>query len=225
MVARLRGKLAEVAGARLFLVAVSDLRTGGRQSNATYQYTLLSDDTATLYQWAPRLTEALQKSDILKDVNSDQQQGGLETDLTIDRPTAMRLGLTLSAIDNTLYDAFGQRQVSTIYNALNQYHVVMEVAPRYWQDPSTLRDIWVSTSGANPTGSQQSNAGAGLFASVVGDQFGVGDRGRFRAQSGDEFSRRQRPFQRLRRGGGLHVAGDHDSACPRSRISSPAGRR
>ena len=164
VVARLRGKLAEVAGARLFLVAVSDLRTGGRQSNATYQYTLLSDDTATLYKWAPRLTEALQKSDILKDVNSDQQQGGLETDLTIDRATAMRLGLTLSAIDNTLYDAFGQRQVSTIYNALNQYHVVMEVAPRYWQDPSTLRDVWVSTSGANPTGSQQTNSVAGLFA-------------------------------------------------------------
>jgi multidrug efflux pump len=163
VVARLRGKLAAVAGARLFLVAVSDLRTGGRQSNATYQYTLLSDDTATLYRWAPRLTEALQKSDILKDVNSDQQQGGLESDVVIDRPTAMRLGLTLSAIDNTLYDAFGQRQVSTIYNALNQYHVVMEVEPRYWQDPSTLRDIWVSTSGANPTGTQQSNSTAGLF--------------------------------------------------------------
>ena len=164
VVARLRGKLAEVAGARLFLVAVSDLRTGGRQSNATYQYTLLSDDTATLYKWAPRLTAALQQSNILKDVNSDQQQGGLEADLTIDRATATRLGLTLSAIDNTLYDAFGQRQVSTIYNALNQYHVVMEVAPRYWQDPSTLKDIWVSTSGANPSGAQQTNASAGLFA-------------------------------------------------------------
>jgi len=164
VVARLRGKLDAVTGARLYLVAVSDLRTGGRQSNATYQYTLLSDDTATLYRWAPRLTEALQKSEIVKDVNSDQQQGGLEADLTIDRPTAMRLGLTLSAVDNTLYDAFGQRQVSTIYNALNQYHVVMEVAPRYWQDPSTLRDIWVSTSGANPTGTQQTNAVAGVFA-------------------------------------------------------------
>ncbi len=163
VVARLRDKLAEVAGARLFLVAVSDLRTGGRQSNATYQYTLLSDDTAMLYRWAPRLTEALQKSDIVKDVNSDQQQGGLETDLTIDRPTAMRLGLNPAVIDNTLYDAFGQRQVSTIYNALNQYHVVMEVAPRYWQDPSILRDLWVSTSGANPSGSQQTNAVAGTF--------------------------------------------------------------
>ena len=168
VVARLRGQLAAVAGARLFLVSVSDLRTGGRQSNATYQYTMLSDDTATLYKWAPLLTAELQKSEILKDVNSDQQQGGLETDLTIDRPTSMRLGLTLSAIDNTLYDAFGQRQVSTIYNALNQYHVVMEVAPRYWQDPTTLRDIWVSTSGANPTGTQQTNSTAGLFVASSG---------------------------------------------------------
>ena len=141
VVNRLRGKLAQVAGARLFLVAVSDLRTGGRQSNATYQYTLLSDDIDRALQMGAALTEALQSSDVLKDVNSDQQQGGLEADVDIDRATAMRLGLTLSAIDNTLYDAFGQRQVSTIYNALNQYHVVMEVAPRYWQDPSTLRDI------------------------------------------------------------------------------------
>ena len=95
VVNRLRGKLAQVAGARLFMVAVSDLRTGGRQSNATYQYTLLSDDTAELYKWSPKLTEALMKSDVIKDVNSDQQQGGLETDIVIDRDTAMRLGLTL----------------------------------------------------------------------------------------------------------------------------------
>ena len=104
------------------------------------------------------------KSDVLKDVNSDQQQGGLEADVNIDRATAARLGLTISAIDNTLYDAFGQRQVSTIYNALNQYHVVMEVAPRYWQDPSTLRDLYVSTSGANPTGTQSTNANAANFS-------------------------------------------------------------
>jgi len=164
VVNRLRGKLAQVAGARLFLVAVSDLRTGGRQSNATYQYTLLSDDTAELYKWAPQLTNALYKSDVLKDVNSDQQQGGLEADVAIDRPTATRLGLTINAIDNTLYDAFGQRQVSTIYNALNQYHVVMEVAPRYWQDPSWMRNLWVSTSGANASGTQSTNAGAADFA-------------------------------------------------------------
>jgi multidrug efflux pump len=168
VVTRLRGKLAEVAGARLFMVAVSDLRTGGRQSNATYQYTLLSDDTSDLYAWTPKLTAALMSSDIIKDVNSDQQQGGLETDITIDRDTAMRLGLTLNAIDNTLYDALGQRQVSTIYNAQNQYHVVMEVAPRYWQDPRTLDQLYVSTSGANPTGTQQTGISAGLFKSTTG---------------------------------------------------------
>jgi multidrug efflux pump len=168
VVTRLRGKLAEVAGARLFMVAVSDLRTGGRQSNATYQYTLLSDDTSALYTWAPKLTTALMGSDIIKDVNSDQQQGGLETDITIDRDTAMRLGLTLNAIDNTLYDAFGQRQVSTIYNAQNQYHVVMEVAPRYWQDPRTLSELYVSTSGANPTGVQQAGIAAGDYTSTTG---------------------------------------------------------
>jgi multidrug efflux pump len=167
VVTRLRAKLAQVAGARLFLVAVSDLRTGGRQSNATYQYTLLSDDSADLYKWAPRLTAELMKSDVLKDVNSDQQQGGLEADVNIDRATSMRLGLTINAIDNTLYDAFGQRQVSTIYNALNQYHVVMEVAPRYWQDPSWMRNIWASTSGANPTGTQSTNASAADYSAAT----------------------------------------------------------
>ncbi len=167
VVARLRGQLGRVAGARLFLVPVSDLRTGGRPSNATYQYTLLSDDTAELYKWAPRLTAALMRSDVLKDVNSDQQQGGLEADVDIDRSTSMRLGLTINAIDNTIYDAFGQRQVSTIYNALNQYHVVMEVAPRYWQDPSWMRNLWVSTSGANPTGTQSTNANASVFSATT----------------------------------------------------------
>ena len=150
------------------MFAVSDLRTGGRQSNATYQYTLLSDDTSELYKWTPKLIEALMDSDVLKDVNSDQQQGGLETDVAIDRDTAMRLGLTLNPIDNTLYDAFGQRQVSVIYSAQNQYHVVMEVAPRYWQDPRTLSDLYVSTSGANPTGVQQTGLPAGSYASTTG---------------------------------------------------------
>ena len=167
VVSRLRGKLAQVAGARLFLVAVSDLRTGGRQSNATYQYTLLSDDTADLYKWAPLLTAEMTKSDILKDVNSDQQQGGLEADIDIDRSTLKRLGLSLSAVDNTLYDAYGQRQVSTIYNALNQYHVIMEVDPRYLQHPESLRGVYVSTSGSNPSGTQSTNAGAAGFAAAT----------------------------------------------------------
>jgi multidrug efflux pump len=167
VVGRLRGKLAQVPGARLYLQAAADLRTGGRQSNAMYQFTLQSDDSRTLYDWTPRLTAAMQKIAVLTDVNSDQQQGGLQSNLTIDRATVARLGLIMSAIDNTLYDAFGQRQVSTIYTAVNQYHVVMEVEPRYWQDPRTLKDIWVSTSGANPSGAQLTNAPAGTFTTTT----------------------------------------------------------
>jgi multidrug efflux pump len=167
VIARLRPKLAQVAGGRLFLQAVQDLRVGGRQSNALYQYTLQGDSSAELYEWAPKLTAALMRRPELADVNSDQQQKGLQTNLVIDRPTAARLGLTPSAIDNTLYDAFGQRDVSTIYNPLNQYHVVMEVAPRYWQTPETLRDLWVSTSGANASGTQKTQAPAGTVATAT----------------------------------------------------------
>jgi multidrug efflux pump len=161
VIARLRPKLGKVAGGRLFLAPVQDLRVGARQSNALYQYTLQADSAAELYEWAPKLTAALTRRSELTDVNSDQQQKGLQTNLVIDRPTAARLGLTPVAIDNTLYDAFGQRDVSTIYNPLNQYHVVMEVAPRYWQTPETLREIWVSTSGANASGTQSTQAPAG----------------------------------------------------------------
>jgi multidrug efflux pump len=158
VVARLRPKLAHVAGARLYLQNSQDIRAGGRSSNAQYQFTLQGDDTKTLYEWTPKLVAALQRVPILADVNSDLQQHGLETDIQIDRATAMRLGVTPSNIDNTLYDAFGQRQVSVIYNALNQYHVVMEVAPRYWQNPRTLDDIWVSTAGGSlPPGTAGTN--------------------------------------------------------------------
>jgi len=161
VIGRLRGRLAKVPGARLFLQASQDVRVGGRQSNAQYQYTLQSDDLNELRLWAPRLTNALLRMPELADVNSDQQDKGLETELAIDRDTAYRLNLTTAEIDNTLYDAFGQRQVSNIYNALNQYHVVMEVAPQYWQDPETLKDIWISTSGGGASGTQTSNAVAG----------------------------------------------------------------
>ncbi|HXP95238.1 MAG TPA: efflux RND transporter permease subunit [Telmatospirillum sp.] len=161
VIARLRGKFANVPGAALFLQAVQDIRQGGRQANAQYQYTLQADELAELQTWAPKLTEALRHVPELADVNSDQQDKGLETDLLIDRPTASRLKLTASQIDNTLYDAFGQRQVSTIYNPLNQYHVIMEVAPRYWQSPETLNDLYISTSGGSVTGAQATNAVAG----------------------------------------------------------------
>ena len=158
---RLRGKLARVPGAQLFLQASQDIRVGGRQSNAQFQYTLQGDATAELYAFAPRLVAALQHDPNLADVNSDQQQKGLETDLVIDRDTAARLGVTPAQIDNTLYDAFGQRQVSTIYKALNEYHVIMEVAPRFWQSPDMLGQIWVSTSGGAASGTQTSNAAVG----------------------------------------------------------------
>jgi multidrug efflux pump len=168
VIARLRRRLARVPGATLYLQATQDIRVGGRQSNAQYQYTLQSGDLAALRAWAPRLLAALQRNPQLTDVSSDQQEKGLETRLTIDRATASRLGLLPSTIDNTLYDAFGQRDVSTIYNPLNQYHVVMEVAPRYWQDPASLDELYVSTSGAAVSGSQSSNAVAGTFSAGKG---------------------------------------------------------
>ncbi|MDP9128170.1 MAG: efflux RND transporter permease subunit, partial [Pseudomonadota bacterium] len=123
VISRLRPKLAQVPGAALFLQAAQDIRTGGRASAAQYQYSLQADDLQELQEWAPKLTAALQVNPALADVNSDQQTRGLETDLVVDRDTAARLGLKMSQIDNALYDAFGQRQVSVIYNPLNQYHV------------------------------------------------------------------------------------------------------
>ena len=165
VMARLRPKLDQVAGAQLFLAPVQDVHIGGRQSLAQYQFTLQGDSTQEIYDWTPRLATALQRRPELADVNSDQRQNALEADLVIDRPTAARLGLDPSGIDNTLYDAFGQRQVSTIYNAMNQYHVVMEVAPKYWQSPETLKDIYVSTSGNNASGTQRTNAVIGTVIS------------------------------------------------------------
>jgi multidrug efflux pump len=165
VIARLRKRLAQVSGARLFLQSVQDIRVGGRQSNAQYQYTLQADDPATLYEWTPKLAEAMQRFPIFTDVNSDTQVHGLREDLVIDRATAARLNVTPQQIDNTLYDAFGQRQVSTIFSALNQYHVIMEIAPRYWQSPVTLKDIWVSTSAGAASGTQTTNFPAGTTSS------------------------------------------------------------
>jgi multidrug efflux pump len=167
VIQQLRGPLSDVAGVRTFLQAVQDIRVGGRQSNAQYQFTLLADSTADLYTWGPKLTEALQARPELADVNSDQQQGGLESMVTIDRASAARLNIEPAQIDNTLYDAFGQRQVSTIYNPLNQYHVVMEVAPKYWQSPDMLNQIYISTSGGSASGAQTTNATAGTVTAPV----------------------------------------------------------
>jgi multidrug efflux pump len=164
VIARMRPKLNAVPGARLFLQAVQDIRVGGRQTNAQYQFTLQGDSLTELNEWGPKITAAMEKLDMLTDVNSDQQQHGLETDLVIDRPTAARLGLTTSQIDSTLYDAFGQRQVSVIYAARNQYHVVMEVDPQFWQSPDMLKQIYVSSTGGAVKGTAGTNAVAGTVA-------------------------------------------------------------
>jgi len=161
VIARLRRAMAVIPGATLFLQAVQDIRVGGRASNAQYQYTLQGPTLEELNEWSPKIAAALQSVPLLTDVNSDQQNKGLESDLVIDRDAAAQLGITVSQIDNTLYDAFGQRQVSTIYVARNQYHVIMEVAPRFWQNPETLKDVYVSTSGGSVTGSQATNAVSG----------------------------------------------------------------
>ena len=146
VIARLRKKLAVVPGAPAFLQPVQDLRIGGRMGNALYQYTLQGENLADLNSWGPRVLGKLRSLPQLTDVSSDQQTRGLEANLVIDRPTAARFGITPQTIDNTLYDAFGQRQVSITYTLLNQYHVVMEVDPRYWQHPDTLKDIYVPAS-------------------------------------------------------------------------------
>ncbi|MGH8799698.1 MAG: efflux RND transporter permease subunit, partial [Casimicrobiaceae bacterium] len=145
IVARLRIKLAKEPGANLYLNPVQDIRVGGRQANATYQYTLQADDLNELRTWEPRIRAALSRLPQLVDVNTDQQDKGLQTSLVIDRDAAARLGVSPKLIDTTLNDAFGQRQVSTIYSALNQYHVVMEAAPEYWQSPDALDRVYVST--------------------------------------------------------------------------------
>ncbi len=177
VIARLRPQLGRVPGGRLFLFPVQDIRAGGRQSNAQYQYTLQSDSADELAAWTQKLVQALEHSSVLADVNSDQQEKGLETDIVIDRDTAARLGVTPQQIDNTLYDAFGQRQVSVIYSAINQYHVVMEIDPRYTKDPAVLNDIYVATSGGGAAGTAQSNLPAGTVSKTAGNKTAAANTG------------------------------------------------
>ncbi|PXW23036.1 efflux RND transporter permease subunit [Paraburkholderia caballeronis] len=167
VVNRLRPKLNAVSGARLFLQAQQDLQIGGRQSAAEYQYTLTSDDASALFTWVPKLVTELGKyRGQLQDVNSDLQQNGLQTTVHMNRATAMRYGFQPNQIDNVLYDAFGQRTVSTIYNPINQYFVVMEVAPQYWQYPQTLDQVFFSTAAGNPGGTQQTRMPGGTVSGV-----------------------------------------------------------
>ncbi len=169
VVARLRPRLNAVSGARLYLQSVQEARFGGRLGNAQYQYTLQADSLEDLVLWTPRLVEALADDPVVVDVSSDLQQGGLVSEVVVDRPAAARYGLLPSIIDNNLYDAFGQRQVSTIYKSMNQYFVIMEVAPRFWQDTGTLQKLYVSTaSGAVPNGTARSNAVIGTVTDSVG---------------------------------------------------------
>lgn len=146
VIARLRARLAKEPGASLFLMAVQDIRVGGRQANASYQYTLLADDLAALREWEPKIRTALAALPELADVNSDQQDKGSEMDMVYDRETMARLGISVSDANNLLNNAFGQRQISTIYQPLNQYKVVMEVAPPYTQDVSSLDKMFIINS-------------------------------------------------------------------------------
>jgi multidrug efflux pump len=143
VIARLRRKASKIPGAALYMQAVQDLSIGGRFGGAQYQYTLQSENLEDLDHWAPILQQRFSKIPELRDVNTDQQVRGLESSLVVDRDTAARLGVSMDVIDNTLSDAFGQRQVSNIYKGLNQYHVVMEVLPQYTESPDGLRHIYV----------------------------------------------------------------------------------
>ena len=142
---RLRPQLMAVPGANTFMQAGQDLRIGGRQSSAQYQYTIQSDNLQDLVQWGPVLLQQMRKMKILTDVNTDQQNSGLQMTLVYDRATASRLGITPQMLDTSLYQAFGQAQVSTMYTGINQYHVVLEVDPKFWQSPTSLQDVYIRT--------------------------------------------------------------------------------
>jgi len=163
VIARLRPKLARVTGVSLFLNTVQDLRMGGRQSNSTYQYTLKSDNRADLKRWASRLADEMKRQKALVDVDTDQADNGVETFVAADKDMVSRMGLSMKDVDNALYNAFGQRQVATIYDELNQYKVVMEVAPEYARSPEALADVYVGRRAAAGTG-----PGGSAGGSVVG---------------------------------------------------------
>ena len=170
VIARLRPQLAGVTGISLFLNPVQDLRMGGRQSSSTYQYTLKSDNIADLRRWATRLAEAMKRQPALIDVDTDQEENGVETYVEVDKDTASRLGINSRDVDNALYDAFGQRQVATIYSELNQYHVILGVAPQYMRSPEALKDIHVparATAGSASTAAGAAPTATGSTSSAT----------------------------------------------------------
>ena len=170
VIARLRPQLAQVTGLSIFLNTVQDVRAGGRQSNSTYQYTLKSDNLVDLRRWATRLADEMKQEPVMTEVDTDQQDNGVETLVEVDRDSASRLGLTSATIDSSLYNAFGQRQVATIYGELNQYHVIMEWAPRYTQGPNALADVYVpakgTSAGAAVTGATAAQVAAAAASAV-----------------------------------------------------------
>ena len=176
VIARLRPQLAQVTGIRLFLNTVQDLRGGGRQTNSTYQYTLKSDSTTDLTLWAKRLADEMKQQAVLTDIDTDLEENGVKTYVTVDKDSAARLGISARDVDNALYNAFGQRQVSTIYADLNQYRVIMELAPRYIQSPLALKDIYVPAkaaaaavvAGASTTSTSTAPANPGLRDQATG---------------------------------------------------------
>jgi multidrug efflux pump len=172
---RLRPKLNHLPIASAFLQASQDLRIGGRSSNALYQYTIQSDNVQDLSKWGPILLAEMKKLPGLQDVNSDQQNGGLEELITYDRASAAKLGITAQALDSSLYAAFGQSEVSIIYTQLNQYYVVLEVAPKYWQTPQGLKDIYLRSAGTNSTGTGSSSGSGSSSTSSTANAPGRGN--------------------------------------------------
>ncbi|MFC5462134.1 efflux RND transporter permease subunit [Massilia niabensis] len=171
VIARLRPKLARVTGVSLFLNPVQDLRMGGRSSNSTYQYTLKSDSSSDLKEWAGKLGEAMKRQPALVDVDTDQAENGVEMYVSIDKDTAARLGISTRDVDNALYNNFGQRQVAKIYDELNQYNVIMGVAQRYAQSPEALKDVYVparSTDGSTASAGTSSNSGSNATLAASG---------------------------------------------------------
>ena len=176
VIARLRPQLAKVTGVSLFLNPVQDLRMGGRSSNSTYQYTLKSDSSQDLKEWASKLADAMKRQPALVDVDTDQAENGVEMFVTIDKESAARLGISTRDVDNALYNNFGQRQVANIYDELNQYHVIMGVAQRYAQSPEALKDVYVparaSGSGSGTTGATASTGTAPSSSATAGTATG-----------------------------------------------------
>ncbi len=164
VIARLRPQLAQVTGISVFLNTTQDLRMGGRSSNSTYQYTLKADNVADLKKWALRLADAMKEQEALVDVDTNQRDNGVESYVEVDKETAARLGITSRDVNNALYNGFGQRQVATIYSELNQYRVIMGVAPQYIRSPESLKDIYVPARGLTSASNTTSSAGTATSA-------------------------------------------------------------